>query len=197
MAMDWDADTVNASTLSSGKNLRASNVTSIAKEGNPIKVVFIVGFTRSGSTLLEHLLSIAPGTVAVGEMAYLWEPEVRNTSYCGCGIKLACCPFWKRILTAQQCLDFEKDRSPETPQFRRFFGDLICRRYSASNPGYRQFLDRIEYIYGAISDQTQGSVIIDSSKRPIFGLAVSRLPGINVTLIHLVRDSRGCAFSWT
>ena len=40
------------------------------------KVVFIVGFTRSGSPLLEHLLSIARGTVAVGEMAYLWDSEV-------------------------------------------------------------------------------------------------------------------------
>jgi len=38
-------------------------------------------------------------------------------------------------------------------------------------------------------------VIIDSSKRPFFGLAVSRTK-VSVTFIHLVRDSRGCAFSW-
>jgi hypothetical protein len=28
---------------------------------------------------------MAPGTVAVGEMAYLWEQRVGNNSYCGCG----------------------------------------------------------------------------------------------------------------
>ena len=159
-------------------------------------MIFIVGYTRSGSTLLERLLSIAPGTVAVGEMAYLWEAEVRNNSYCGCGTKLDCCPFWNKILTAQQCSDFEEDRSPDVPQFLRFFVDLIRRRDSSNDPQYRRFLNRLESIYRAISDQTHGSVIIDSSKGPIFGLAVSRLPGASVTLIHLVRDSRGCAFSW-
>jgi len=129
-------------------------------------------------------------------MAYLWEPEVRNNSYCGCGTKLDCCPFWSKILTAQQYLDFEKDRSPDVPQFWRFFRDLIRGRDGANDPEYRRFLNRLESIYRAISDQTDGSVIIDSSKRPLFGLAASRLPNAEVTLIHLVRDSRGCTFSW-
>jgi len=171
-------------------------VTLHAKQDSEIKVVFIVGYTRSGSTLLERLLSIASGTVAVGEMAYLWEPEVRNNSYCGCGIKWDCCPFWKRVLSAQQCLDFEKDRSPDVPQFWRFFGDLVRRRDSSDDAHYRRFLNQIESIYRAISEQTHQSIIVDSSKGPVFGLAVSRLPGASVTLIHLVRDSRGCAFSW-
>jgi hypothetical protein len=168
-------------------------VTSVSKKNTDIKVVFIVGFTRSGSTLLEHLLSIAPGTVAVGEMAYLWDPEVRNTSYCGCGMKLDCCSFWRKILAAQH---FEEDRSPETPQFWRFFEDLIYKKRKADDPQYRRFLNQIESTYAAISNQTQGSVIIDSSKRPIFALAAARLPDVRLTTIHLVRDSRGCVFSW-
>ena len=171
-------------------------MTSVSKRDTDIKVVFIVGFTRSGSTLLEHLLSIAPETVAVGEMAYLWEPEVRNNSYCGCGTKLDCCPFWRKILTAQQSF-FEKDRSPEVSQFWQFFRDLLNKEDGASGPQYRRFLDQIGSVYRAISEQTHGSVIIDSSKKPIFGLAVCRVPNVSATLIHLVRDSRGCAFSWT
>src|SRR5207237_908724 len=78
-----------------------SNVAFASNGGRKIKVVFIVGFTRSGSTLLEHLLSIAPGTVAVGELAYLWDPNVRNNSYCGCGVKWDCCPFWTRTVALQ------------------------------------------------------------------------------------------------
>ena len=166
-----------------------------SKRPGEINVIFIVGYTRSGSTLLEHLLSIAPGTVAVGEMAYLWDAGVRNNSYCGCGTKLDSCPFWKRILDAQQSV-FEKERSPDARLFWRFFGDLIRRGNGASDPQYQRFLNRLESLYSAISEQTHGSVIIDSSKRAIFGLAASRLAGANVTLIHLVRDSRGCAFSW-
>jgi hypothetical protein len=99
--------------------VRSSNVAKL-KQGSKIKVIFIVGFTRSGSTLLEHLLSIAPGTVAVGELAYLWDPNVRNNSYCGCGVKWDCCPFWTRTVALQQGLHFEEGRSPETRQFWRF-----------------------------------------------------------------------------
>ena len=177
-------------------SVRSSNVAKL-KQGNRIKVIFIVGFTRSGSTLLEHLLSIAPGTVAVGELAYLWDPNVRNTSFCGCGLEFDHCSFWRRVLAAQECLDFGQDRSPEAAQFWRFFEDLIYKRDGANDQRYRRFLDRLESIYRAVNEQTQGSVIIDSSKKPIFALAASRLPNVDVTLIHLVRDSRGSAFSWT
>jgi hypothetical protein len=169
------------------------NTTRSSKRSSEIKVVFIAGFTRSGSTLLEHLLSISPGTVAVGEMAYLWDPEVRNTSYCGCGMKLDCCSFWKKILTAH---DFEEDRSPEVLEFWKFFEDLVSNGGKAGDPQYRRFLNQIESTYAAISNQTQGSVIIDSSKRPIFALAAAKLPNVRLTMIHLVRDSRGCVFSW-
>jgi len=174
------------------KNLRASNVTSRSKEDRPIKVVFIVGYTRSGSTLLEQLLSMAPGTVAVGEMAYLWEQRVRNNSYCGCGSKWTNCSFWKSILGDLPSPDFQKESSP----FGAFFIDLVRKGRSSDNQHYNHFLKQIESIYLAIHDQTGCSVIIDSSKKPFFGLAVSRTQGVSVTFIHLVRDSRGCAFSW-
>src|SRR5260370_36084195 len=126
-------------------------------------------------------------------MAYLWHREVRITSYCGCVMKLVCCSFWRKILTAK---NFEEDRWPKPPQFWRFFKALISNRGKAGDPQYRRFLNQIESTYAAISNQTQGSVIIDSSKRPIFALAAARLPNVRLTTIHLVRDSRGCVFSW-
>jgi hypothetical protein len=166
------------------------------KRSRDIRVVFILGYTRSGSTLLEQLLSMAPGTVAVGEMAYLWEQSVRNNSYCGCGSKWTNCSFWKSILGDLPSPGFQKERSPDTGQFWAFFRDLVRTGRSSDNQHYEHFLKQIESIYLAINGQTGCSVIIDSSKRPFFGLAVSRTQGVSVTFIHLVRDSRGCAFSW-
>src|SRR6266513_2914097 len=96
----------------------------VEKTGD-IRVIFILGYTRSGSTLLEQLLSIAPGTVSVGEMAYLWEQSVRNDSYCGCGSKWATCPFWTSVLAAQPTLGFQQERSPEKRQVWSFFKDLL------------------------------------------------------------------------
>jgi LPS sulfotransferase NodH len=166
------------------------------KKGGDVRVIFILGYTRSGSTLLEQLLSMAPSTVAVGEMAYLWEQSVRNNSYCGCGSKWTNCSFWKSILEHVASPDFQKERSPDTRQFWAFFRDLVRKGRSSDNQHYKHFLKQIESIYLAINHQTGSSVIIDSSKRPFFGLAVSRTQGVSVTFIHLVRDSRGCAFSW-
>ena len=139
---------------------------------------------------------MSPRTVAIGELAYLWEPRVRNNSYCGCGAKWTNCSFWKSVLGDIALPDFQKERSPDTRQFWAFFKDLIRNGRSSDNPDYKRFLKQIESIYLAISNQTGCSVIIDSSKRPFFGLAVSRTQGVSVTFIHLVRDSRGCAFSW-
>ena len=171
------------------------NTTRSSHQSSDIKVVFIVGFTRSGSTLLEQLLSVAPGTVAVGELTYLWAERVRNETYCGCNSKWMNCPFWKRILDALPSRDFAEDRSPDAPQFWGFFRDLVRKGHPSDDQYYQRFLDQIESVYLAIHEQTGGRVIVDSSKEPFFGLAVSRTK-LNVTFVHLVRDSRGCAFSW-
>jgi hypothetical protein len=166
------------------------------KNSRNIRTVFILGYTRSGSTLLEQLLSMAPSTVAVGELAYLWEQSVRTNSYCGCGSKWTNCSFWKSVLRDLPLPDFQKERSPDSRQFWAFFRDFFRGGSSLTDQHYKHFLKQIESIYLGISDQTGCSVIIDSSKRPFFGLAVSRTQEVSVTFIHLVRDSRACVFSW-
>jgi Sulfotransferase family len=165
------------------------------KKKDNLRVIFILGYTRSGSTLLEQLLSVAPGTVAVGELTYLWSKRVRNETYCGCSSKWMNCPFWKSILDALPSRDFAEDRSPDAPQFWRFFRDLIRKGHPSDDQHYQRFLDQIESVYLAIHDRTGCRVIVDSSKEPFFGLAVSNTK-LNVTFVHLVRDSRGTAFSW-
>jgi hypothetical protein len=160
------------------------------------KILFIVGSTRSGSTMLEQLLSVAPGTVAVGEMAYLWEESVRNKSYCGCGAKWSDCPFWKSIIERLPKCDFQNDRSPDTRQFWAFFSDLLHKGQQSRNVRYQRFLEQLQSVYLTLSEQSGGKVIIDSSKKPIFALALSNLPHVQAIFVHLVRDSRGCAYSW-
>lgn len=40
----------------------------------PIKVICIAGTSRSGSTIIERVLSSLPGTCTVGEASYIWQP---------------------------------------------------------------------------------------------------------------------------
>src|SRR5439155_14642762 len=48
----------------------------------------------------------------------------------------------------------------------------------------------------AIADVSGCSVIVDSSKLPTYAFVLKKVPGLEVHIVHLVRDSRATAFSW-
>jgi Sulfotransferase domain len=48
----------------------------------------------------------------------------------------------------------------------------------------------------AIMDVTSARVVIDSSKIPSHALLLRRIRSVDLRVVHLVRDSRGVAFSW-
>ena len=62
-----------------------------------MRVVFIGGSGRSGSTLIERLLGRLPGVCNVGEVAFLWERGLQRGELCGCGLALLECPFWCEV----------------------------------------------------------------------------------------------------
>ena len=63
-----------------------------------LRVVYIGGYTRSGSTLLDRLLGATPGAVSVGELRHLWSMGFIEDRFCGCGEPFSACPFWRRVV---------------------------------------------------------------------------------------------------
>jgi hypothetical protein len=67
-------------------------------------------------------------------------------------------------------------------------------------PPYRRRLDdyaaRTARVYRAVAEVSGAEVVVDSSKSPSFAVVAGRIPDLPVRLLHLVRDSRGVAFSW-
>ncbi len=53
-----------------------------------------------------------------------------------------------------------------------------------------------EKLYAAIAEVADADVIVDASKWPVQALALHRASSIPVSLLHLVRDARGVAYSW-
>src|SRR6188474_2812517 len=51
----------------------------------PRKIVYLVGTTRCGSTLIGSLLGQVPGAVHVGELARIWQEGMIDNVRCGCG----------------------------------------------------------------------------------------------------------------
>ncbi|HMB70712.1 MAG TPA: sulfotransferase, partial [bacterium] len=64
-----------------------------------LKVLYIAGNGRSGSTLLDVILGQIPGFFPVGEVRNVWDYGVVENRPCGCGEAFHDCPFWSRILS--------------------------------------------------------------------------------------------------
>ena len=65
--------------------------------GRAVPVLFIAGFGRSGSTLLDRLLGSTPGVHSGGELAAIWTHGLVDDRLCSCGAPFSGCPFWRAV----------------------------------------------------------------------------------------------------
>lgn len=63
----------------------------------PVRLLYLAGIGRSGSTLLERLLGEVPGVCSLGEVTHLWRRGVLRNERCGCGTPFLDCPFWRKV----------------------------------------------------------------------------------------------------
>ena len=82
-----------------------------APSAPPTRVLFISGWGRSGSTLLDRMLSSSLGFFASGELREVWWRGVQENRQCGCGVGFNECPFWRAVgIEAFGGWDHEEDR---------------------------------------------------------------------------------------
>jgi sulfotransferase family protein len=62
--------------------------------------------------------------------------------------------------------------------------------------GLDELSDRLEALYTAIASAGSARVIVDSSKLPTYGLVLDQVHGVDLHVVHLVRDPRATAYSW-
>lgn len=64
----------------------------------------------------------------------------------------------------------------------------------APRPGTHRFADAMARALAAYAD---GSVLVDESKSPTYGLLLDRHPDVDLHVLHLVRDPVAVAHSWS
>jgi hypothetical protein len=173
-----------------------------------INVLCIGGTGQNGGTLLSRMLGRLPGFVAVGELGRIWDIGILRNVECGCGKRFHDCPFWNRV--GQEA--FGGWEAVDAARAASLRDELVFKRRRLPNPlalplilwpslssGYRQKLEEygqlLERLYLAISVVSEASVIVDSMKVPAHVYTVSRLKALDLRVVHLVRDSRGVAYS--
>ena len=170
--------------------------------GGGLRVLYLGGLGRSGSTLLERLLGELPDVVPLGEVVHMWQRGIAENERCGCGLEFARCDFWSQVgktafggwekVDAQRISDLRAaiDRI-------RFIPRLAGHELSArTRQRLTEYTDYYLRTYEAVSEMTGAAALVDSSKHASLAFCLSRRPEIDLRVIHLVRDSRAVAYSW-
>jgi UDP-N-acetylglucosamine transferase subunit ALG13 len=190
-----------------GDGKKAASAPARAEEAplsrRPVRVLYIGGAGRSGSTLLDLVLGQIPGVFAAGELKYIWERGVRDNRLCGCGERFHSCPFWTAVgerafggwsgIDVDELLDLERavDSHVRIPLMR---WPGLWPPYASR---FEQFIQVATRLYTAIAEVSNAAVVVDSTKRPSSAFLLSRIPALDLRFVQLVRDSRGVAFSWS
>lgn len=168
-----------------------------------VRVVYLGGLGRSGSTLLERLLGELPGVCPAGELVHLWQRGITQNERCGCLERFGSCDFWTQVGKAAfggwenvstdriGGLRASVDRTRHIPLLAR--RSLPARLQAAVTDYTSHYLS----IYRAIADVSGCQTVVDSSKHASLAFCLARREEIGLRVIHLVRDSRAVAYSWT
>lgn len=174
---------------------------------HPVTVIYIISDRRSGSTLLENMLSKSDETVSVGELAMLkghivkqGPGEIWNWN-CSCGNPVLQCLFWSKVLGTINENDFETKINWPYKSSKALWAALFPSIFKnnlnkfACNKKNTLTTSQLEAVYLSLSKVSGKKFIIDSSKDPVQALAVHKCKNIHVKIIWLSRDLRAITFS--
>lgn len=173
-----------------------------SRDAGTVRVLYFAGSGRSGSTVMTNIIGQLPGCFAAGELRYLWQRGVGEDHRCGCGRPFSECPVWQAVMAQVRGDGAATDEAEigrrllQRLRIRQL--PLILLRGAAGRRAVPFHADdvRIARLYRALAATTGARTIVDSSKLPPYGLLVGQLPGVDLTIVHVVRDPRATAFSW-
>lgn len=164
-------------------------------EQPPFEWLYIAGYGRSGSTLLDTLLGAVETSFSAGELTHLYD-DLTSGRACACGERLDICPVWANILESV---------SSDVPDLTWQQASTITRQTEALGRRHAKPALMADYqrlwlsTMRAIRNQTGAALVVDSSKSQAF--AARRLDLLRTLdlsefgVIHLTRDPRAVGWS--
>jgi hypothetical protein len=167
---------------------------------NQIKVIYLAGSGRSGSTLLNRLLGTAKGVAPVGELNAIWQNGFMENHLCSCGAPFTTCEFWRSIIHNAFGGKVEVEHvwklKNKLDHTRRIFQLLSPFKSGGFERDIKEYQEILERLYRAVAKISGSSTIIDASKRPSTAFIISGIKSLDVHLVHLVRDARAVVYAW-
>jgi hypothetical protein len=181
----------------------------------PVRLVYILAASHSGSTLLAMLLGGHPELCTVGELKVSSLGDVERYR-CSCGTPILSCPFWLAVGSdlAAAGHSFRVDRpgldflAAPSRYARRLLRPLhrgpaleLIRDVALSmDPSWAGHLARVRSrnaaLVRAVLARTGRRAIVDSSKVGLRLKYLLRDPALDVKVIRLMRDGRAVALTY-
>jgi hypothetical protein len=131
----------------------------------PRKLIYIVGSSHSGSTVLDMLLSTRGKAVGLGQVWTVLGEDFTKTQQrvCSCGAAAMECALWRPVIE-----ELKRLPATATPRDR-----------------YRLVLQSVDRLYGT------GMAVVDSSKHAQnLAILTTEMPDVSVTVLHNIKDVR-------
>lgn len=169
-----------------------------------LKVLYIAGAHRSGTTLLSDILGSYDGVTGAGELHELWAGLLSGRP-CGCGQSLTACPLWGTVVERLRRPEVAPDWTPadavawRNRTARAWHTPALVARATLRPRAVRRrdpYTSLMAATYRAVAE-TQGSqVVVDSTKVPAGAALLAHMPEIEAYVLHMVRDPRATVHSW-
>ncbi|MDQ1364432.1 MAG: hypothetical protein QOE57_474 [Acidimicrobiaceae bacterium] len=168
-------------------------------------VLYIGGTGRSGSTVLAGAVGRYQSLVPVGELRYLWDRGLRQNQLCGCREPFRECPFWSDVIADAFGGFAAVDRVDAVGWLedldRLRFIPLLAAPSAIRRGRFQRTLeaygDAVSRLYRSIATVSGARVVIDSTKDPAYAYLLAAAGVFDMSVVHLIRDSRAVAHSWT
>jgi hypothetical protein len=156
-----------------------------------VKVLYIAGHERSGTTLLQNVCGQLDGFFAAGELRRIWDRGLIQNRHCRCGVPFQECEVWGRILDE----GFGGAKLVEPHEVTRLRNRIRNRHAPLALLPWSDLPQHLSKLYRAIRSSTDSRVIVESSGSPTYAHVLGMVPEIDLYVIHLVRDPRGVQYS--
>lgn len=158
------------------------------------KIIYIIGPSRSGSSLLESRLNLRAGVNALGELRWFFQRGFIKNEICSCSKKFHDCDYWgqyKNFLTLDEAIDCDNLRS----YFDKFSNIIpLYIKFLRSKKWKNNWLMYSKHLidlYTRLSGDSD--VIVDNSKSPFYFLVLEASLKENFRVTPVLYDRQSVA----
>lgn len=150
-----------------------------------MKIIYIVGYERSGSTLLHNILSQSDQSFGVGELRH-FSKRLIDERPCACGEKVKECKFWSEFTSsASEGNTYTRDKWILAYPFLKIYFNIFRRRE----------VSYFKKLYDYAKEKSGNRIIIDSSKSLVHLFLLRKVLKYDVKVVFIVRHPKGIMHS--